>query len=215
MRIKTIRYTPLTTNATGYASNVTGASWPLTATNSNTGLAYRVTIVNDAVTDWSGNSATIVGTDAEGRAQTETLALPGPSATVTSTKFFKTVTSVTPAATINADTMDIGWVVPGNGPAIPVNYEGVQAVTSFQVDISGTINYDIEVTQGRIFDAGDAGLLLTPPVSVIWTNHATIVAQTADAVGYQTNPITAFRLSVNTVTNGATVDLTYFQTYDW
>lgn len=212
MRTKVIKYVPLTTNATGYASNVTGGTWTLTSTSSGTGLAYKVRITNDSATNHSAKTAVIVGTDAEGRPQTETMNLPNSSTTSDSAKFYKTVTSVTPSATIGVDTMDIGWVVVGNGPAIPLDYrfEGGNNI-GIQVAITGTINYDIEYTYDPVQLAGDTGLLLVPPVNPTWNNHATIAAKTTSSDGTITGPVRAIRLAVNTVTNGATVILTINQ----
>ena len=59
-------YTPEDNNLTGFASNVTGATWTLTATSSGDGLAHQVTIRNDTANDHSGKTATLVGTDPEG-----------------------------------------------------------------------------------------------------------------------------------------------------
>src|SRR5574337_64867 len=96
-------------SAIGFKSNATGATWTLTATTPNDGLAHKVTIANDSATDHSAKTAVITGTDANNNALTETVNLPAASpAVVTSTKFFKTVTSIVPSATIGGDTMGLG-----------------------------------------------------------------------------------------------------------
>lgn len=102
-------YTSVVASLTGLLSNATGATWTLSANDANDDLAHKITIRNDSATDHSGNTAEIVGTGPNGQVQTETLDLPAGSATVKSTKYFLSVTSVTPSATIGADTMDIGW----------------------------------------------------------------------------------------------------------
>jgi len=103
MRPRRFVYTLSAASLTGYASNATGASWPLTATTAGDGLAHPVTIKNDSATDHSGKTVVITGTDANGTAITETLNLGAGSATVTSTKYFKTVTSVVMTGTADAD----------------------------------------------------------------------------------------------------------------
>lgn len=193
-------YTPQDDNLTGFASNVTGATWTLSATTPNDSLAHLVTIRNDAATDHSGKTALLTGTDADGRAQTETMALPAGTATTTSTKYFKTLTSIVPSATIGGDTMDIGWKDTCITPMYPVNWrQGPPFSISVGVDISGTINYDVQHRFDNIWGSattgqGDSG----------WFDHSSIAAKTADADGNYAYPITAARVLVNSLTAGAT-----------
>lgn len=105
-----------------FKSNVTGATWTLTNTTAGDGKAHKVTIKGDAATDHSLKTAALVGTDANGLAQTETINLPNGTATVTSTKEFLTLTSVTPSATIGGDTMDIG--IASRMPTAAAGYRG-------------------------------------------------------------------------------------------
>lgn len=105
-------------NLTGFLSNATGSTWTLTATVTADGLAHKVTIKNDSATNHSAKTALLTGTDSADAAQTETVALPNSSATVTSTKSFKTLTTVVPSATIGGDTMDIGWATLLPTPAV-------------------------------------------------------------------------------------------------
>ena len=62
---------PADASLTGFASNVTGATFTLTATEATDGLAHQVSIKNDSITDHAGKTVTLVGTDPEGRALTE------------------------------------------------------------------------------------------------------------------------------------------------
>jgi hypothetical protein len=64
-------FTPADASLTAFASNVTGASFTLTANSSGDSLAHQVSIRNDSATDHSGKTVTLVGTDADGRSQTE------------------------------------------------------------------------------------------------------------------------------------------------
>lgn len=93
----------------GYAASVTGGLWTLTHTQPTDGYIRQVTITGLTATNHSSKTALITGTDVNGLAQTETMNLPNGAVQVTSTKYFKTVTSVVPSASIGSDTMAIGW----------------------------------------------------------------------------------------------------------
>ena len=190
---RTPTFTPAAANATGFATNVTGASWTLTATTAADGLAHQITIHNNSATDHSAKTARLVGTNADGAVQTETLNLPGPTATVTSTKFFLTLTSVTPSATIGADTMNIGWAATAVGPTFPVDGRS-NAAAMVAVHISGTINFAVDETMDNIFQvAAD---------SVFWSSS--VPSGTADVSTSLTQSAQAFRVRVNSLTAGAT-----------
>ena len=204
MYSKTWTYTPEDDNLTGFLSNATGATWTLTTTTPGDSLAHFVIITNDSATDHSGKTAALPGTDADGRAQTETLTLPAASVAVTSTKYWKTLTTVFPSATIGADTMDIGWTDDIIGPTIPVNWRSLHFSLTHQVDVSGTINYDLEYTLGGVLGS-------TAPSTLSWLNHATTVNEATDQSGSDTANITAVRLAINSLTAGATISLYLLQ----
>lgn len=191
-------WTPAAASLTGFASNVTGASWALTATNAGDSLAHLVTIRNDSATDHSGKTAVLTGTDADGNAQTETLNLPAGTATVTSTKYFLTLTSVVPSATIGVDTMDIGWDQVSVSPTIPLEWRS-NAQAAMTADISGTINFTVEETYANVYDAA--------PSTLAWASITALAAKTADTSGAATLGANAVRFKTNTVTAGATVKL--------
>lgn len=184
-------YTCAAASLTGLRSNATGVDFALTATTAADGLAHKVTIRNDSATDHSAKTATIVGTDANGVALTETLAMPGVSATVTSTKFFLTVTSVTPSATIGADTMDIGWTAAALGPWVRVSYNQPHFAASVAVYAGGTINFDVEHTLDTTLDA-----------TCVAFKHANITGSTANDYDGYAYPVYAVRLNVNSHTSG-------------
>ena len=154
MRPKKLSYTFAAINATGYISNGGVSPWVLTGTTPGDGCGHLVTIHNDSATDYTLTHATITGTDAEGRAQTETIHLPnvhaGGSDAVASTKYFKTVTSITHDATIIAQTFDAGWGEVAVTPAYPTAvypHDGPMVM----VNIGGTINYTLQETNDQIF----------------------------------------------------------------
>jgi hypothetical protein len=188
---------PADASLTGFASNVTGATWTISTTATTDGLAHQVSIKNDSATDHSGKTATLVGTDADGRAQTETMNLPGTSATVESTKYFKTLTSVTPSATINADTMDIGWVDEVASPIVFLNrYAEVGSL--HHVDVTGTINATLQVSLVSRED-------YTGQESMVWiaTTQTALVGLTTDAFAQIEPLVVAARLIVNSYSSGA------------
>jgi hypothetical protein len=182
---------------TGFASNVTGASWTLTATAATDGLAHQVSIKNDSATDYSGtHTITLVGTDANGKAQTETITAPAGSATVESTGYYLTLTSVTPSATINADTMDIGWVDEVASPTYPINWASPYA-TNVHVDVTGTINYTVQQTFADVLGG----------VTPVWTAITALENKTADVVSTAAVGATAIRILVNSYSTTAELQM--------
>jgi hypothetical protein len=190
--------TPANVSLTGFASNVTGATWTLTATSSGDNLAHSVTIRNDSITDHSAKTAVLTGTDPDGNAQTETLNLPGVSATVTSTKYFKTLTSVVPSATIGADTMDIGWGNKFSALTYVLNWRNSNAAR-IHVDVTGTINYSVQQA------SGNPGTMTAPSQSLNWQAITAFDAKTAGVLGAAAIGVTAIRAIANSYTDGATL----------
>lgn len=201
-------YTPSTPSLTGFASNVTGASWALSATSVPDGLAHQVSLRNDSATDHSGKTATFVGTDSDDAAQTETIAMPGVSATVETTLYFKTLTSVTPSATIGADTMDIGYVDEFASRTIPSDWRGSEAFVA--VIVTGTINYTVQYTPDYI-----QGGAITPPASrpYNWLSDAGTDIVNATISGSDTffSIPMGMRFTANSYSAGATAKMTISQ----
>lgn len=195
-------FTPADANLTGFASNVTGAAFTLTATSSGDSLAHQVSIKNDSATDHSGKTVTLVGTDADGRAQTEVVTGPAGSATVESTLYFLTLTSATPSATIGADTFDIGWVDEFSTKTLALDWRSGNA--ALDVNVSGTINYSLQQT----FD--DVQFKTT---AFVWgvDDATTWTSQTADqTLLFRAHP-KALRCIVNSYSSGASIVLSYTQ----
>lgn len=186
---------PADANLTGYASNVSGAAFTLTATAATDELAHRVTVRNDTANSKAAINLTLVGTDANGNALTEVMAGPGASATVTSIGYFKTLTSVTPASTFGADTSDIGWAAQVQTPILNINVLAEDALV-VNVDISGTINYTVQQT----FDDLNAA-------SPVWQTLVGAGSQTADGIWNTTGGATGLRVTVNSYSSGATMRL--------
>lgn len=174
----TISATSAAASVTGLLSNATGATWTLTATNCGDSLAHLITIKGDAATDHSAKTAIIVGTDANGRPLTETINLPNGTATVTTTGYFLTVTSVTPSATIGADTMDIGWALGSVSPTIYPDEDVLPFSIGFGCTISGSPTYTVQHNYGE----------------GAWFNHSTVSGDTANADGSYASPVSGIRL---------------------
>lgn len=194
-------YTPADVNLTGFASNVTGASFTLTATSSGDSLAHQVSIRNDSATDHSGKTVTLVGTDHLGRSLTEVVTAPGSSATVESTGYFMTLTSATPSATIGADTFDIGWVDEFVTPAIALNWRG--GIGSLEIAITGTINIDLDSSNSDIQNSTDSALWAVDTAA-----NAGVTA--SKWIIFNANP-RFIRVRANSYSSGATVKLLYAQ----
>lgn len=192
-------FTPEAADALGFADDVaySGGGYALTATTPNDSLAHIVTILGNAATNHSGKTFTITGTDADGVAQSEAIAGPNGVATVSSTKYFKTVTSVTVSATTGADTFDIGWTAVAVSATFPLNWRERDFQVSLGLIITGTINVTVQHT----LDALHAEYVASPS----WFPHSSLVSKTASADGNYAFPVTATRLLINSVTAGATV----------
>lgn len=197
---------PANVSLTGFASNMTGAGpWTMTADNSGDGLAHQVSIRNDSANNHAGKTVTLVGTDADGNAQTEVVTGPGGSATVESTKYFLTLTTATPSATIGTDTFDFGWVDEFVSESFPLQYER-NVSSKFILDVTGTINLDVQFT---VCDTTDRAHFADQEAYKWVEPAASLTAETSDSTaivevgaGY-----TAFRVQVNSYTDTAELQL--------
>ena len=193
-------------SVTGLLSNATGSTWTLTANDAgdmvtvNNGttvpMAHLITIKGDAATDHSAKTAVITGTGPNGEVQTETVNLPNGTATVTSTKYFRSVQTVVPSATIGGDTMDIGWAL---GSVSPSFNPQLARVSNFNFGFgcnvaAGSPTYTVQ----HSYDNGST-----------WFNHASVAAETTSQEGTYTSPVEAVRLAF---TAAGSVTLTGYQT---
>lgn len=206
MKPITLSYTPLDDSTTYFATGLTGAGpfTTFTATTSTDGLAHKVSLTSAA--NISALTLTVVGTDADGHAQTE--AITGPNATtVAGSKYFLSISSITASATLGANTMDVGMTDACVSPTIPLNWRANPFSVSLFVDISGTINYTVQHTFGNVYTTAN-------PAQGTWVAHSTIASKTADTDGNYAFPVMGTRLSVNSSTSGATAAFTILQGQD-
>jgi hypothetical protein len=154
MRPRKFSYTLTAADDNGYLNDATGAGpWATVLAQPSDDCAHPVTITSSA--DLSTKTFALVGTDAEGRVLTETVT--GANAgTATSTKYFKTLVSVTASATIGASTMDVGWTALAQTPCIP-HARFPHGAHSIGVNLSGTtVNYTVQVSNDNVFDNAPA-----------------------------------------------------------
>jgi hypothetical protein len=150
-------------------------------------VGYQVGLASTG--NLSGVSFTVVGTDANGDALSETLAGPNNN-TVETAGYFKTVTSVSVDGAVGTD-VTVGTVDEFTTKPIVVDLYCGQ--TTLAVDISGTINYTAQacyerVTAGQSPNWGDA-----------------IAAGAVDGSVVIDGSIGAIRIVGNSFTGGATV----------
>ena len=179
-------FTCAAASLTGHASNVTGAAFTIATSSAGDGLEHKVTVRNDAAVDHSAKTLALVGVGANGEAVTETLTAPGTSATVTSTKYYKSLTSVTPSATIGADTFDIGWTAAARSAWFNIT----RYPLTVAVSVGGTINFDLQHSHNA--SVADSNLYPFTADS----------AKTANLEHSYTAPVQKSRVVVNSHTSG-------------
>lgn len=195
MRPIRLVYTPAAASTTGFMTGATGVGpFTPTATTSGDSLAHLVTLTSAA--NLSAITITVTGEDPDGNPQTEDIT--GPNAnTVTGTKYFSSISSVSASATLGVNTMDIGWNAVAVSKAIPLSYINETFSVGMGITVTGTVNYTIQHTFTDVFN--------NVTTSQNWFNHSTLTSKTASADGNYAFNIFATRLEINSVTAGATV----------
>lgn len=201
-------YTPSTASTTYFASSVSGASFTLTNTATPDSLAHKVTITGLSATDLSGINATITGIGQDGDSQSETVALPNGTATVTSTLYYKSSLTVTPASTTGASAVKIGFADQFSSRTIPLDWRG--GLTFVDTYPTGTINTTVQYTGDNI-----QGGCITPPAArpYNWQADAGSAVTGATAAAsdtFNSTPL-ATRMIANSYSAGATVRFTVSQ----
>ena len=194
--------TALTTAFNAQTFNSTGAATAVTTTATTDGLAHLVTLIAPVQTTLAGLTFTIIGTDANDLAQTETgITGPASGATVTSTKHFKTISTITPSATMVALVVSVGIAAESVVPMIALEWRSI-AAAAMTVKVTGTVNFTVEETYANPFN--------NAMEACPWVSVTALAAKTATTSSTVTVGDQAVRLKTNTVTNGAT--LTWFIT---
>lgn len=155
----------------------------------------------------SGVNFTITGTDVYGRSVSETLA--GPNAnTVSTTQEFASVTSVTVNGAVGTNT-SVGTGATGSTrPFRPSAEDGVvPANIALYGAITGTINWTVQDSPTNIPALLESGGV---PSGIVWYNHPTLAAQTANASSNYAFPVPWIRCAVNS-SSGGTLQFTIRQ----
>jgi len=218
MRPKKLDFDPADVDDNGIADDLAvGTSWSSSdtewlATSCGDNLAHQL-VVTTAGDEPGGNAPTltITGTDADGKAQTDTVTLPN-ATTVETTKYFLTVTSAT-ASAATIDTFDIGWVDEFASKTIPV--DGYRDIAPFVgLDVTGTISLDVQLTNDNPFLIGktvgiDTANQIADQSAMLWIDDDNLATVTSDVHGAISDwPVRAIRLIANSYTNGAEVQMT-------
>ena len=154
---------------------------PMGSFTSADGLAHRISIIDTATQVQTDSVFTFVGTDADDRPQTYSRAGPGSGATVETVNYFKTITWVGITGGDASDTVDVGTVDEVASKTIVLDhYEGI--APTVQVDVTGTIDFDIEVTVQSPFDNDAAPFDLADQEDLAWVNDANFTGKTADLI---------------------------------
>lgn len=200
-----LRLDPADEDTDYIGDNVTGAGpWDteLAQTAMPDGLAHQVSVKNNTANSHAGKTVTVVGTDADGYAITETITGPAGNAAVETTKYYLTVTSVTPSATIGADTFDIGYVDEFVSATIPLDWRR-NVPSHWFLDVTGTISVDVD------FAVQDTGVA-TEQSTIKWAVvSSSLDDETADSSAFVdiTAGYTAARVRVNSYSSGAELTL--------
>lgn len=195
---------PANVSATRFADDgtlVEDTAITLAQTTCGDNLAHQIAI--DPSGDIDTINFAIVGTDADGNVQTETMT-GSTTATIESAKYYLTLTSVTPDTT-DAATVDIGFVDEFVSQSYKLQYER-NSTSKFVLDVTGTIALDVQFT---ICDVTDRGSFADQEAVLWFEPEASLTNETADssaivdvAAGY-----TYFRVQVNSYTNTAEAQL--------
>jgi len=180
------------TNGIATATECTGAGpWtPDVATVISDGLAHLITIKELNTVDQSAKTFTVIGTDVNGDALSEALTGPTAGATVTTTGYFLTVTSITVSATISTNTVEVGWAA---GSVTLWKTVWFNPDKSFNMTINGTV------------DSGSPtfGIQYSIDRTAIYT-HATFTGKTANFAAQQAFPVRYLRI-IFTAAGGVTM----------
>ena len=183
-------------NPNGFTS--TGAAVAPLQTSTLDDLAHRVTLTAPTQASLAAIAFTVVGTDAAGNPQTEVIAAgPASGATVSGAKFFLSVLTIQPSATMGGLLLSVGLLAEAIGQWI--NLENTMSAPMVMVNVTGTINYTVLQTPANIFD--EVGTVYTD-LGVAIPNMSAVTAQVLANGGESCR---AIMLRINSFTAGATI----------
>lgn len=156
-------------------------------------LGHHIDITDTSTKDQSGATFTVTGTNANDEALVESLLGPTSGATVTTTGYFKTITSIAIASAVAASTVNVGTNDEVASKVVPVNWMENQGCTTAIMGAVGTFQADIEETFDNILADGTAS-------ATFWDKQAD---KAADGAFTMTPGATGVRISTDSYTNGA------------
>lgn len=190
--------TALTTAFNAQTFTSTGAATAVSTPATSDGLAHQVTLTSPVQATLAGVTFTIIGTDADGNTKTETgLVGPASASTVTSTGFFKTITSIQPSATMGGLVVSVGIAAPSESQTLPLEWRSIVAAMH-DVTITGTINYSVQETFENVYNQ-------RPELCQWDSSISALAAKTASVQSIGSLGACGARLLINSVTNGATI----------
>jgi len=179
-------------------ADVSGGTASFAASGDYPRVGYQVGLASTA--NLSGVDFTIVGTDPNGVALSETIAGPNNN-TVETTGYFKTVTSVTVSGAVGTN-VTVGTVDEFATATLPLDL--YTSITAVSVDISGTIDYSVQ----KCYERPTAGE--TPN----WVAGG-LTTQTADGAASYTSPTGGVRIIGNSFTASATISMNVAQSREF
>jgi hypothetical protein len=197
--IKAGPYAPVTASATAFNTSSftsTGAAVAPTTTVTPDNLSHNVTLTAPVQATLAGITFTLVGIDANGHAVTETgLVGPASGATVTSAKYYKTLSSIQPSATMGGLVVSVGIGATSLSPVIPTDQHSMAPAAAVVEIVAGsTINYTGSETFDNVFS-----LIDTP----LYTPNTNLTSKTATQSSQLLYGTAGFAVLTNSVTNGA------------
>lgn len=209
MKVFTIDVDPANVDADGLADGKSSAGASVTLDGALTsggsftsadGLGHQLVITDAGAHNQTTATYTVTGTDADGNAQVESLAGPNTSASVETTKYFASVSSVAIASPVAGSTVDIGTVDEVSSKTFLIN-RFADFGAGIQAKVTGTINLDVQGTVDNAFATA------SPNQNCPWSPISGLDGITADAFAQAIPGLSAVRVIVNSYTDTAEVQV--------
>ena len=218
MKTVILNLAPTTATTTGLASTANSSGIAVALSGSLTsggvftspdGLGRIITILETATSTQSDVTFTLTGTDTNNDAISEVVTGPASGATVVTTKYFKTVSSIAAsAAQGGAETVSVGirgTTLSGVSKVVPINfYDRVPVAVG--VAVTGTINFTVQQTFDEILTTKDSS------GNIVWEDISALASKTATTASQAGVGAKAVRLVVNTYSTGATAKVRVIST---
>ena len=210
MRPFQIDVDPINVSTTGIAAENSSSGATVTLDGSLTsggsftaadGLGHRISIIDAGAEDQAAATFTLTGTDADDNALTEALTGPESGATVTSTGYYKTLTSVAVGSPVSTSTVDIGVVDEVETRVYPIDYRSSEGA-GIGVIVTGTIDYTVEETFNNV---------LSDSATDDFVDIAALADKTAELGESATVGATGIRVVVNSYTDTAELQVNVSQ----